>query len=369
MTEMTLLVGATAFWARARADIAAAKRRVLVQAMSFEGDAAGLAVAAAIGECGAADRRVLVDDYTRVNLNDRSVRSRAARRDTALMAEVAATDRMFRGLVAGGASVRVTNPIGRWGANYPARNHKKLLVADDVAYLGGVNFSDHNFLWPDLMLRLEGREAADFLTGDFEATFAARAVPGCWQGEGLTLTSLDGRSNAAGFAPLLRLIAGAAREITVISPYLSFPFTDALAGAARLGIRVRLITPWANNKATLRNSLLHAAARGGFEVVLLPAMSHLKAILVDDAALVVGSSNFDFVSLAAEEELLAVVTDAAVIADFRARVLAPALAEAGRGSENKVGVLAGWASHAALKIAEQVARSARLSPRTAVDWG
>ena len=137
---MNLLVGAPEFWARARADIAAASRRVFVQAMSFEGDAAGVAVAKALRESRAVDRRVLVDDYTRVNINDRAVRSSAARRDASLQAEVTATDTLFRGLVAAGVPVRVTNPIGRLALNYPARNHKKLIVADDVAYVGGVEF-------------------------------------------------------------------------------------------------------------------------------------------------------------------------------------------------------------------------------------
>ena len=65
MSGYELHVGAPAFWRRAAGDIAGARRRVLVQAMTFEGDAAGLSVAAAIASSAAADRRVLVDAYTR----------------------------------------------------------------------------------------------------------------------------------------------------------------------------------------------------------------------------------------------------------------------------------------------------------------
>jgi len=119
----------------------------------------------------APDRRILVDDYTRVNINDRAVRSAAGRKDEVLQAEVTATDAMFRKLAASGVPVRVTNPIGLLALNYPARNHKKLIVTDDVAYIGGVNFSDHNFAWPDLMLRIDSAAAANFLGDDFQATF------------------------------------------------------------------------------------------------------------------------------------------------------------------------------------------------------
>jgi hypothetical protein len=101
--------------------------------MSFEADTAGLAVAGAIAASRAADRRVLVDDYTRLVINDVWVKSKAGRANPAVQAEAAATAAMFHGLAKAGAPVRVTNPIGRWKTNYPARNHKKIIVADDVA--------------------------------------------------------------------------------------------------------------------------------------------------------------------------------------------------------------------------------------------
>ena len=368
MIDFQILVGSSPFWARAAQDVADARRRLYVQAMSFEGDAAGLAVASAINASPAADRRVLVDDYSRLTVNDRAVRSRAGRRDLALQAEVAATDRMFRDLAAGGAPVRVTNPVGRFGANYPARNHKKLIVADDVAWIGGVNFCDHNFAWHDFMLRIEDAAAADFLAGDFEATFAGAPRAARADRPGLTLHAMDGRSNAAAFAELTALIAAARTQICVISPYLTFPITGALAVAAKRGVAVQLITPWANNKPIVRNALLATALSSGFDVRLLPEMSHLKGMLIDDAHLVVGSSNFDFVSLAAEEELMAVITEPGVIADFRRQIIEPALLEAQPPGDRPVSRLAGLASGLALRIADGVARSARGARRMAIDW-
>ena len=368
MTTFELLVGARDFWNRARGDIAAARRRVLVQAMSFEGDSAGLAVASDLVECQAGDRRVLVDDYTRLNVNDRSVRSWTGRRDGAVREEAAETAKMFRRLVGAGVPVRVTNRVGPLGAGYPARNHKKLIVADDVAYLGGINFCEHNFAWHDFMLRLEGVQAADFLAKDFDATFESRVAPDRLDLGAVTLLSLDGRTNRAAFAPLYHALAEAKREITVLSPYLTFPFTDHLAAARRRGVAVRLITPWASNKTLVRNALLWAAERGGFETRLLPNMSHLKALLIDDETLVVGSSNFDFVSLAAEEELIAVISAPSLIADFKRRIIDPVLAEALPTGARRVSTLAGAGAELVLKIADQVARANRGWPRSARDW-
>ncbi|MEP6968531.1 MAG: phospholipase D-like domain-containing protein, partial [Pseudomonadota bacterium] len=179
MTKIELLVGSDAFWARAAWDIASARRRLYVQAMSFEGDDAGKAVAGAIMASPARDRRVLVDAYSTVVISDRFVLSPAGLFDRALRAEAKATRAMFDDLVRAGARVRVTNPVGPLYLHYPARNHKKLIVADEVAYIGGINFSDHNFAWRDLMLRLEDDAAAQVLARDFEATFDG--APGPWR--------------------------------------------------------------------------------------------------------------------------------------------------------------------------------------------
>jgi cardiolipin synthase len=363
---LQLLVGADVFWARARLDIAAAKRRVLIQAMSFEGDAAGFSVAGAIGSSVAADRRVLVDDYTRVNINDQAVRSRAGRRDAALQAEVIATDEMFQALIEVGVGVRITNPIRPLGFNYPCRNHKKLVVADNVAFIGGVNFSGHNFAWPDLMLRLEGAPVANFLADDFQRTFGGLSAPSSLDFGAVRLLALDGRFNRAGFGEVFRLIRGARREIVVVSPYLTAPFTDILAEAASAGIMVRILTPWPNNKPIVRDALLWACRRHGFEVILGPVMSHLKGLLIDGEHLVVGSSNFDFASIAAEEEFLAIVSDPAVIADFQARVIAPALAAAVSPSVS-LEARGRWAD-LALRSAAIITSAARAFPRGAIDW-
>jgi len=366
LTELELLVGADAFWRRAAADCAKASRRLFVQAMTFEGDATGLSVAAAIQASPALDRRVLVDAYSRVVVSDRWVGWPMAWLPEDLRRETRATRVMFRGLVESGVPVRVVNPFGALMTNYPARNHKKLIVADDIAYLGGINFSDHNFAWRDFMLRLEGPEVAAFLAEDFEATWSGTPRAAMREVEGIRLQSLDGRSNHTFFDELARLIADARRDIVVMSAYLTFPFTEPLAAAARRGVAVTLVTPWINNKPIVRDYLIDHASRHGFDVRLLPEMSHLKGMLIDGERLVVGSCNFDFVGLASEEELVAVIRSPDLIEDFRRLVIAPALAEA--TDTRPISRLAGARAHGLLRLAELGARAARGARRTAVDW-
>ena len=314
--------------AAAAADMAKARRRLLVQAMTFEGDEAGQGIGQAIMASPAKDRRVLVDDFTRFVMSDRFVYSPRHLLDPDVRAEVKATGGMFDGMSVAGVGVRVTNPAGPLLLGFAFRNHKKLIVTDDAAYLGGINFSDHNFAWHDLMLRIEDAQVSDLLAADFDSTFAGTPRP--WRAvlDDIALYSLDGRDNRAGFADILAAIEGAQREISVVSPYLTSPFTDALARVAARGVKVTLITPLPNNKPTVRDYLVWFAARSGFELRLTREMIHLKGLLIDGRSLVLGSSNFDFVSYRTQEELMAVLYDPALILDFRTRVLEPMLAGA-----------------------------------------
>ena len=323
-----LLIDSAEFWSRLREDIAGARRRVLVEAMSFEGDAAGQGLVDALERARAADRRVLVDSFTRYMINDRFLLTPRAWRDGALMAEWRATSALFRRLGRAGVGLRFTNPVGPLFLRFPARNHKKLVVIDDeVAYLGGINFSDHNYAWHDLMLRIEHPDAARLLTTDFDETWNGRHGRRHGSFEGLDLHLLDGCDNHAGFAPVLRLIDGARRSVFLESPYVTFPFLDRLIAARRRGVEVVVVTPEHNNWGPYRRYLAGAVGTGDLRLLSYSGrMTHLKGLLVDDHALVLGSSNFDYFSYAVHHEVLAVVTDPAVIGAFRRRVIEPDLA-------------------------------------------
>jgi cardiolipin synthase len=368
LPKYTLLVGSDAFMAAATADMARASRRVLVQAMTFEGDRAGLAVGRAAMGGKAHDRRVLVDDYTRFVISDRLVYSPHALLDPEFRAELRATRGMFDAMAHAGVSVRVTNPAGPLLLGFAFRNHKKLIVTDNAAYLGGINFSDHNFAWHDLMLRIDDAAVSDALAADFEATW--RGESRSWTAElgDIRLFGLDGRDNHACFREILAAIDAARRDISVISPYLTFPFTDALARAAARGVEVTLVTPLANNKPMVRDYLLWFAARRGLKVRLTPQMMHLKGMLIDGEQLVLGSSNFDFVSYWIEEELVGIVSDPAVIADYRARVLEPMLAEALPEEAARSAPLSGWRAAMLLGAAGAVLGAGLPIPRTSVPW-
>jgi cardiolipin synthase len=361
-------VGSDDFWAQAKADMASARRRLLVQAMTFEADAAGGAVGQAVLASSAEDRRVLVDDYTRFVISDRFVYSPHNLLDPGFRAEVKATRGMFGSMARSGVGVRVTNPSGPFLAGFAYRNHKKLIVADNAAYLGGINFSDHNFAWHDLMLRIEDAQVSDLLAADFDATYTGQGRSWTNRQDAVVLYGLDGRDNHARYAEIIALIDGAKTQINVISPYLTFPFCDALARARQRGVKVTLVTPDANNKPTVRDYLVWAAARAGFEVLLTREMIHLKGMLIDDERLVLGSSNFDFVSYWIEEELVAVISDAGLIEDFRRRVLAPLASDARPATDADISETKGRRAERLLRTAGRILSLGCPIRRTSVAW-
>ncbi len=368
LSEYSFLIGADSFWKRAAEDIGRARSRLLVQAMTFEGDSAGYAVAEAIRNSRAADRRVLVDDYTRVVVSDRFVLSPHYLLSRPFREEVRATRAMFAGLKAAGVGVRTTNPIAGRLARYGVRNHKKLIVADGVAYIGGLNFSDHNFAWHDLMLRIEAPGPAAFLAEDFDATWQSRSIFRQAQFGGTTLLALDGRSNHEGFGPLMAAIAGAKDRIEIVSPYLTFPFVEALGEAVRRGVRVELLTPFPNNKPMVRHYLSRAAPRAGLELRLLPEMSHLKGMLIDGRRLVLGSTNFDFPSYYALEEYIAIVDDPDLVTAFRAQVLEPLRSGALDGATLRSPLWHVLRSRLILALGGIVCSAMGGMKRRAVDW-
>jgi cardiolipin synthase len=235
---------------------------------------------------------------------------------------------MISGLRREGVAVRFGNPAGPFFWRFPARNHKKLVALDGrVAYLGGINFSDHNFAWHDLMIRIEDPKVAAFLEQDFLATWEGRDRRGSLRLPGLAIHALDGRRNEAVFDEVLDLVGRAREEIFVECPYVTDPFSRELQRAARRGVRVKLVIPEQHNFPLVRQALADAAARSPLELRLFPErMTHMKALLVDGRWLVLGSANFDVWSDRSQQEYVLVVNEPQTIAEFRRRVVEPDLA-------------------------------------------
>ena len=301
MSKVEILVDWDEFFERFADDVKSANEEILVRVLTFEGDSTGWSVAKLL--LSALSRKidvsVLVDEYTLWVLSDRVILKPS--NFVKLREERKSTLKMFEDLENAGAKVKVSNPVCRFNIFRSAtwRNHKKTICIDrKIAYVGGLNFSDHNRTWHDVMVRIEDRKFAEFISFDFFNDFSGRPKFSTFESEWISCISLDGKDNFKKLRPLFEQIEKA-REIMVECPYVSYPFTDAFFGK-----KVKLITPLDNNRRWVRSYIFWEACRGNFDVFLFPRMLHTKAMMIDKRDVVLGSSNFDIMTLFQLEVLL-----------------------------------------------------------------
>ncbi len=311
-----------------------------VQTFSFEGDSTGKKLVRELGDAGIPDVKILVDSFTKYVINDLFIYGPANLFNRELQAEVKETGAMIEGAKQRGMQIRFMNPVGFLFHKFPQRNHKKLVLIDDrIVYFGGMNFSDHNFDWHDMMIRIEDPKIAAFFKEDFLSDWDGINKKSSAVFNDTEIYVTDGKSNEESFEPVIKLIQGAKKSIVVESPYLAFPFYEHLEKAASGGVKVTIISPEHNNSNNIKKLAISESAANGFDLYMYQnRMTHLKAILIDDEVLVAGSSNFDYLSYVLHQENIIIIRNKDFIADFKKRVIERDISESVfyKGSCNKL---------------------------------
>jgi cardiolipin synthase len=332
VNSFRVVVGAAAFVTALRAEARACRESLDVQFSTFEGDDSGQDFAQVLLEC--ADRgvevRLTVDHYSDVVLSD--FHPLLVHRLPEMRQERVRTHALFDRLRDHSVGVRRTAPPGALGRYLLFRDHKKLVILDDrVAFVGGINVSDHNFGWHDLMVRIEGPLVAD-LAADYRSS---------WDGDTVALADArpDGdfvlNHNAAResvLEELMRMIAGARETLVIESPYLLGDRLEReIVRAAQRGVQVTLIVPDRANRGIVRLwrrrtlqrfqhpniALLGYRATGG--------MLHAKFAIADGRRATFGSFNMFELESRTQKELN-VFTDDPSLVEQLAQVVADDLA-------------------------------------------
>jgi cardiolipin synthase A/B len=214
------------------------------------------------------------------------------------------------------------------------RNHRRVMVIDgqvgftggsgvDRRWMGDGRTADH---WRETDVRVEG-PVIRYLQGAFaenwlEATgvvlggddyFPAARQPGRMYAQ--VVRSSPAGGGMAMYTTFLLAIASAQRSILITNPYFlpDDKFIDALAAAARRGVRVAILGP-----GPLDHGLVRWAARRHFGRLLRAgieiheyraALLHSKTMVIDSIWSTVGSTNLDNRSFALNDELNVVVYD------------------------------------------------------------
>ncbi len=292
------------------------------QAMTFEGDDAGKWLIDVMISSPAKEKRLLIDSYSKLVINDHFIPSIKYLRDRDFRDEVKETQRLVEKAEENGIHVQFTNPIGILGLKYPLRNHKKMVIIDgEISFLGGINFSDHNFAWHDMMVEVADPKLGVSLIEDFEMTWKNHNQSKFINTELGQLYLFNGSKSKELYEEFFEHIKNAKKSVQVISPYISEPLLGVLRFLADKGIEITVISPQENNKSIFKNIILSEWEKGYFHLKKYPGMSHMKAILIDDEKLIFGSSNYDLVSYYFEQEVVFVSKESDLVRDFTEKVL------------------------------------------------
>lgn len=292
-----------------RKELAAARRLILVQLMTFDGDESGMEIAELLRQAAHrnVDVRLLIDSFTQFRISDISVRN------PVVAAELKATNEMFDSLEASGVDVTFTHPLGPGALFAPARNHKKIFVIDDLAYLGGINVSDHNFQWHDFMVKIRDEVIHAEIVADFEYTAAG----------GRRSTNRHIITNSEIEKVFDSLVLGANESILLASPYaVDIGLTKLIANAS--APRKRIVASRNNNLVlyeVMSPYLEWKLRRAGAEMLSYSNFSHSKFLLVDDKKLLIGSSNFGRHSFWCNQEICLLIEDQSFVSEFTEALL------------------------------------------------
>jgi len=252
-------------------------------------------------------------------------------------------DSFWDELRAAGGSVRWFRPLTK--GFLPFRNHRKLLLVDDlIAFLGGLNISDEYFRgaagrlpWRDNMLEISGPEVSRLRRSFSRMWTLAESTlrrliprlrpdyPARGSAEGTVRFLESGPENP--MRPVRRAyrqaVQNAMKNIDLAMGYF-YPYgrmLRALKRAVRRGVRVRLMVPLHTDVPISRwaaRGLYGRLLRAGVEVwEYTPSMMHSKLAITDDTV-IAGSANLDIRSGRINYELVAMVSDPALAARVRA---------------------------------------------------
>jgi cardiolipin synthase len=207
------------------------------------------------------------------------------------------------------------------------RNHRKILIVDqDIAYVGGMNISDHHTSVDgqarkvtDVHFGLRGGVVADlanvfyhdwqFTTG--QADDDDVHPPPTSRGDAACRVIIDGPNDQMDAISLTiqGTISAAKKSVDVMTPYFlpSREMIASLQSAALRGVRVRIVLPAKNNLFYVHwanRNLLTGLLEWGIELYYQPApFCHSKILCIDDDYCMIGSANLDPRSLRLNFEL------------------------------------------------------------------
>lgn len=294
-----------------------AQRRVFLEVYHFADDATGHRFASALMERAQAGLDVRVT-YDAIG----SIRS---------------TGRFFDMMRSRGVRVHEFQPFWQFplSANYRRRTHRKMLIADELGFVGGMNIAneyasvgDGGSGWRDAMIKIAGAVVSELARLFLELwerpkieprakeeLTAGKQLPGPYI-RVLESSHLTPRCEIA--AQYRAAIKRARRTIWISNPYFlpSASFRRALRKAAKNGVDVRIMVPQQSDISPVLSAAQHFYDRYLHWGIRLfewtGPMLHAKMAVIDGEWSMIGSFNLDHQSLLHNREVTVMAVDPAI---------------------------------------------------------
>lgn len=286
-----------------------AKERIYLQFMTFEGDSAGLELSEKLIEAKnrGLDVRVVIDCFTDFFVSNKYYKNESVKK------EVKNTKDMIERMKNAGIKVVRTRPFGPLKIFFASRNHKKIIIIDDSSYIGGINISDHNYSWHDMMVRFDEANITESLLKDYESTL---------RGEKINLDEKEIISNKIIESKFFQIIKEAREEIIISSPY--FLSTHLIKAVRTANVKIKLLTLEVNNFKIinlLTKYIFPLLSKYNVDIYFYKQFSHVKFIIADRKKVLFGSSNFGLDSFTCEQEIGAYIEDEEFAKNFYTKLL------------------------------------------------
>ncbi|GBU11027.1 cardiolipin synthase [Erysipelotrichaceae bacterium] len=224
----------------------------------------------------------------------------------------------------------VFNPLTtKLAVGVNSRDHRKICVIDgNVGFVGGINLADEYInayqkhgQWKDTAICIEGSavwslttlflSTWEFLAGNTEdyskfAYVEREGKSAVKHQEKLEKSIVQPYSDSpldeerVGETVYINLITHAEKSVHICTPYLivGYEMQQTLCNAAKMGIDVRIITPFIGDKAYVQattRSFYKALITAGVKIFeYTPGFIHAKSFVVDGNLATIGSINLDF---------------------------------------------------------------------------
>ena len=208
------------------------------------------------------------------------------------------------------------NKIMRGLSLFNHRNHRKVFLIDDTAYLGSMNVSarhlksiTHQFAWRDTMVKITGKNL-HVLHESFNETwkyfnnYILRYLSKNIATSGMPLLMMNRtlRQRRNSYKNLINRIKSAKQFIYITNPYFvpNFRIRKILKNAVKNGVKVKIILPSKSDfigvKLAMEGIYSYLLSSGIKIFEYQPSMVHAKTLITDHRVMI-GSTNLNYRSL------------------------------------------------------------------------